>query len=138
SGSGATLGDRLRGLPASDRMAAAVAEIRETVTGMLGLGTLADPDAPLRDLGLDSLSAIELRNALTVAAGVSLPATLAFDHPTISAIARFVLARTGLAATEAAAAPPPASLPGSEIDDIDALSEEEAEAELLAELAAMR
>jgi acyl carrier protein len=47
-----------------------------------------DPLRPLREIGLDSLMALELRNQLMQATGVALPATLVFDHPTVSALAR--------------------------------------------------
>lgn len=42
---------------------------------------------PLMAAGLDSLGAVELRNALEGALRVPLPPTLAFDYPTAAAIA---------------------------------------------------
>jgi acyl transferase domain-containing protein/acyl carrier protein len=49
-----------------------------------------DPDLTFQDLGLDSLAAVELRNRLSQATGIVLPATVAFEHPTPTSIARHV------------------------------------------------
>jgi malonyl CoA-acyl carrier protein transacylase/SAM-dependent methyltransferase/NAD(P)-dependent dehydrogenase (short-subunit alcohol dehydrogenase family)/acyl carrier protein len=62
--------------------------IRETAARILGLqGELPPADAPLREVGLDSLMTVELRNALASACETRLPATLVFENPTCQALA---------------------------------------------------
>eukprot|EP00918_Siedleckia_nematoides_P007634 GHVU01016583.1.p1 GENE.GHVU01016583.1~~GHVU01016583.1.p1 ORF type:complete len:452 (+),score=80.51 GHVU01016583.1:161-1357(+) len=52
------------------------------------LGSTASPplNAPLRDLGVDSLGAVEFRNSLSKRLGIKLSATALFDYPTLDAI----------------------------------------------------
>ena len=71
----------------------------ETVTGVLG--QVVSPDEPLMAAGLDSLGAVELRNALEGALGISLPGTLVFDYPSVDAMTQFILSQ--IPAADAAA-----------------------------------
>jgi acyl transferase domain-containing protein/NADPH:quinone reductase-like Zn-dependent oxidoreductase/acyl carrier protein len=93
--------------------------VRDMVLGeaalVLGMAALAPVDAArsFRELGFDSLTAVELRNRLGEATGLRLPATLVFDYPTPSALVAFVLTELLGDATSAAlpTALPTASLP---------------------------
>jgi NAD(P)-dependent dehydrogenase (short-subunit alcohol dehydrogenase family)/acyl carrier protein len=112
--------------------------VRAHATKVLGLGAAhtIDPRRPLSELGLDSLMAVELRNALGVSLKRSLPATLLFDYPTLETLTDFLLKELSLSE------PPIVSAPSKEDRAITAgvelaqLSEAEAEALLLAELSA--
>ena len=106
-----------------------VEEVRRRACTVLGLaaGHPIDADRPLSDLGLDSLMAIELRNALSAAAGEPLPSTLIFSYPSIGAIAEY-LASEVLAGAETQPVP---ALALDEVDDLlgrlEQLSEGEVE-----------
>nr|ADH04659.1 TugC [Chondromyces crocatus] len=90
----ALLEQRLAPLSNEDRARTLFELVRGEVTAVLGLSTSEDlaPDRPLQELGLDSLTALELRNRLSAATGLRLPATVLFDHPTPAALGRRLFA----------------------------------------------
>ncbi|WP_157240728.1 type I polyketide synthase [Catenuloplanes japonicus] len=92
TGAGDPLARRLAGL-AEDAQAEAVLEIvRGEVATVLGHGGGASVQAgrSFKEIGFDSLTAVDLRNRLTAATGTRLPATMIFDHPTPAALAEFL------------------------------------------------
>src|SRR6185295_7569964 len=106
---------QLRKLRPEQKQAHLQAALQAEAARVLGLASASDvpPERPLRDLGLDSLMAIELRNGVVKRVGFSLPATLVFDYPTVQRQAVYVLERMVGVADEAPVAKgnPPESTP---------------------------
>ena len=134
----------LQQAPADDRHDLLAGFLREQVRRILGLPSVDQVDAytALSEMGMDSLMAVELKNALDEATGENLPATIAFEYPTIDAIASYLLKDVLPLASEASA---DVSMPevaasaesaAEELDfpDLDELSEEELEALLMEKL----
>ncbi|WP_157574412.1 type I polyketide synthase [Nocardia jejuensis] len=68
--------------------------VREQTAAVLGVGSAqqVDPDLPFAELGIDSITGVELRNRLVRGTGIPLPASLVFDHPTANAVAALLRA----------------------------------------------
>ncbi|OEV06242.1 acyl carrier protein, partial [Streptomyces oceani] len=79
----------LAALPEHERYPTILGLLRAEVAAVLGhaSGQRVDTERAFTELGFDSLTALELRNALTRRTGVPLAATLIFDHPTPAAVA---------------------------------------------------
>ena len=87
------LARRVADAPASEREGIVLELVRADVATVLGHaepGTI-DPGRAFSEMGFDSLTAVELRNRLTFTTGLHLTATLIFDYPTPTAVARHLL-----------------------------------------------
>ncbi|MFI5832025.1 SDR family NAD(P)-dependent oxidoreductase, partial [Streptomyces sp. NPDC051578] len=92
-----SLRGRLAGLDREARVALLLDLVRTQVAATLGYpGPHAvDESRAFSELGFDSLTAVEFRNAVSAATDVRLPATLAFDYPNPRALARHLLDELG-------------------------------------------
>ncbi|MCX4760218.1 type I polyketide synthase [Streptomyces sp. NBC_01275] len=100
------LGSTLAGMSRAEQEQFVSDLVRRVVAGVLGHAT---PDTihatqSFKELGFDSLTAVELRNRLTAATGLRLPATLVFDYPTSAELAGHVLAQVVGASVQTPAA----------------------------------
>ncbi|MEV0375119.1 type I polyketide synthase, partial [Streptomyces sp. NPDC050636] len=86
------LRDRIGALPPAEQERAFLGMVKEEAAKVLGHPSpdTVDDQRAFRELGFDSLMAVELRNRLSAAAGLRLPATLLFDHPTSVAVAAYL------------------------------------------------
>ncbi|MFF3326342.1 SDR family NAD(P)-dependent oxidoreductase [Streptomyces sp. NPDC002889] len=87
------LTDRLARLPETERAERVLALVRDEACRALGLRSAESvrPDQPLRELGMDSMTAVQLRNRIGTRIGAKLPATMLFDHPTPARLAEYLL-----------------------------------------------
>jgi acyl transferase domain-containing protein/SAM-dependent methyltransferase/NAD(P)-dependent dehydrogenase (short-subunit alcohol dehydrogenase family) len=100
----AELRQRLRAAAPGERLSTLAACIASEAKRVLGFGAeqAIDTERSLFQLGLDSLTAVEMRNRLQVVAGRPLPPAVAFDHPSIAAMAAYLCNLPGFFDTAAA------------------------------------
>ncbi|MFF5173696.1 SDR family NAD(P)-dependent oxidoreductase [Micromonospora sp. NPDC000089] len=83
---------RLAGLAPAEQEKILIGIVQAEATGVLGFSgpELTQGTRKFTEIGFDSLTAVELRNRLSAATGVKLPATLVFDYPTPVALAGYL------------------------------------------------
>ncbi|MFE3628928.1 type I polyketide synthase [Streptomyces goshikiensis] len=96
--SGSPLTARLLALPVAEHEGVLLDLVCGRVAAVLGHtgADAVDAERAFRDLGFDSLTAVELRNVLKTETGLRLPPTLIFDYPTPAALARHLLSELGV------------------------------------------
>ncbi|HET6705290.1 MAG TPA: type I polyketide synthase, partial [Amycolatopsis sp.] len=104
---GGGLVQKLAGRPAEEQEGVLLGIVQAEAAAVLGFNApeLAQGTRGFSDLGFDSLTAVELRNRLSAATGVKLPATLVFDYPTPVALARHLREELGETVAGAPATP---------------------------------
>ncbi|SDL53825.1 pimaricinolide synthase PimS1 [Nonomuraea jiangxiensis] len=111
SNGAAGLQERLAGLPARERDRLLLELVQAEAAVALGHDTAdaIDAERGFVQLGFSSLAAVELRNRLRRRTGLPLPATLAFDQPNATAVARYLAERLAPAEVESPEPPPSAA-----------------------------
>ncbi len=134
-----TLLEKLANTAPKNHRQAVFAHVLAEACRVLGIdpAQAPDPQQPLQELGMDSLMAVELRNALTAAVGQTLPPTLLFEYPTIASLAEFITGKVATAVGRdgngVSVAPAETARPLARAE-IQSLSQQEVDEALAAEL----
>jgi acyl transferase domain-containing protein/NAD(P)-dependent dehydrogenase (short-subunit alcohol dehydrogenase family) len=93
-GSSGSLATKVAALPEAEREQLVLNLVRGEVAAVLGHGSVAEvvPERAFKEMGFDSLAAVELRNRLAAATGIALSATVVFDYPGPAKLAGHLLA----------------------------------------------
>ncbi|MBC7840744.1 MAG: type I polyketide synthase [Gemmatimonadaceae bacterium] len=97
---------------------------QEVATVLRSTPERIEPRKPLRAMGIDSLTALDLRNRLEQATGLRLAGTLVFNYPNAAAIASHMLERLTEAVSPSSVPAAPAAAVASGDDALDALARE--------------
>jgi acyl carrier protein len=96
-GDGGSLARRFAAAAEAEREELVLEIVRGHVAAVLGHESAAQvaADKAFKDLGFDSLAAVELRNRLELDSGLSFSSSLAFDYPTPAALAEYLAGELG-------------------------------------------
>ncbi|OBI07352.1 hypothetical protein A5714_22385 [Mycobacterium sp. E2462] len=91
--SGSHLRQRIASMSAPEKESELLDIVRSHAAAVLGHNSAdaVGADQEFKDLGFDSLGAVEFRNRLKSVTGLKLPSTAVFDHPTPTALARYLI-----------------------------------------------
>ena len=123
----------LEGLSTEEKRARIAQQVRSEMAAVLGVANINDIDLQqgFFDLGMDSLTALELRKKLQDALGCTLQPTLMFDYPTPARLINFVIRQMMPASEPQADVEQPADRDVSELlDEVEQLSDADALASL--------
>jgi acyl transferase domain-containing protein/NAD(P)-dependent dehydrogenase (short-subunit alcohol dehydrogenase family) len=128
---------RLAAEPAARRFAILKTHVESAASRALGTtaGRSLDPLRPLHELGLDSLMSVELRNSLATSLGHSLSPTLLFDYPTVESVTQYLANNVlHLEFADRTSSEVRVESDNKDLEELQEMSEREAESLLLAEL----
>ena len=131
--------EQLERTAAAQRFDVLVEHVSERAARVMGLQSYArlEPDRGLFDLGMDSMTALELKTKLQESLGRPIPSTLVFDHPSVTRIAQYLLSEI-LHLSVPSDSPQQSSVSADKVAAIESMSDEETEAVLIEKLAGLK